>query len=110
MCSWGKLWTKRPKSPTATSEEPGAKAGGQEQKQGTVHAPCTQHHQRGGQSTKATPPAQPLDPPLPSPHGRNQLIRPPFGKQVGKGTCCLFSVRGPNKALPEFLVWPLINF
>ena len=32
MCSWGKFWTKdtkRPKNPTATSEEPGA-----EQKQG----------------------------------------------------------------------------
>ena len=36
MCSWGKFWmkdTKGPKNPTATFEEPGAKAGGQEQKQ-----------------------------------------------------------------------------
>ena len=24
---------------------------GGEQKQGTAHAPCTQHHQRGGQTT-----------------------------------------------------------
>ena len=46
-CSWGKFWTKdtkRPKkSPTATSEELGAKAGGPEEKQGTAHAPCTQY-------------------------------------------------------------------
>ena len=31
MHSWGKFWTKdtkRPKNPTATFEEPGAKAGG----------------------------------------------------------------------------------
>ena len=31
-------------NPTATSEEPGAKVGCWEQKQGTVHAPWTQHH------------------------------------------------------------------
>ena len=47
----GKQDTKRPKRPTAASEEPGAKAGCQELKQGTAHAPCTQHHQRGGQTT-----------------------------------------------------------
>ena len=32
------------KNPTAISEEPGAKIGCQEKKQGTAHAPCTQHH------------------------------------------------------------------
>ena len=54
MHSWGKLCTtryKKTKNPTATSEEQGAKTGCQEQKQGTAHAPCTQHHQRGGQNT-----------------------------------------------------------
>ena len=54
ICSWDKFCTKdtkRPKNPTATFEEPGAKAGGGEQKHGTVHAPCTQHHLRGGQNT-----------------------------------------------------------
>ena len=40
----GQQDTKRPRSPAATSAELGAK-------QGTVHAPCTQHHQRGGQNT-----------------------------------------------------------
>ena len=52
--SWGKFWTqkikKRPKNPTATLEEPGAKTGLWEQKQGTVHDPCTHHHLRGGQT------------------------------------------------------------
>lgn len=57
-----------------------------EQKQGTAHVPCTQHP-RGGPTTCATPLARPLDPPLPSPHSRNQLA-PPRG--AGKGKCCLF--------------------
>ena len=39
------------KNPTAAFEEPGAKAGGRERKQGTEHARCTQHHLRGGQNT-----------------------------------------------------------
>ena len=42
MSSWGKLWTtryKKTKNPTATSEEPGAKAGGRETAQGTAHYP-----------------------------------------------------------------------
>ena len=45
MQSWGKFWMARyrktKKTPAATSEELG-------EKQGTAHAPCTQHHQRGG--------------------------------------------------------------
>lgn len=32
--------TKRPETPTAIFEEPGAKSGCQEQKQNTVHAPA----------------------------------------------------------------------
>ena len=54
MLSWGKLWTKRytkTKKPKGTSEEPWAKTGRQKQKQGTAKAPCTQHHQKGGQNT-----------------------------------------------------------
>ena len=46
MCSWGELWTKdteRPKNPTTTLEEPGAKTGCQEQNQvlSTPPAPYT---------------------------------------------------------------------
>ena len=60
MHSWGRFWTKdpkRPKSPTAAFEEPGAKlgvgnkTGCQEQRQSTEHAPCTRHYLRGGQTT-----------------------------------------------------------
>ena len=106
MYSWGKLWTKRPKI-----QLPFLKIW--EQKQGTVHAPCTQHHLRGGQTTSATPLPQPLDTPLPSPPIRNQLAPSRWVSKQGNLLlvfdlhCCS---RGPNKALPEFLVWPLINF
>ena len=55
MHSWGKIMEKRyketKKTPTATFEEPGAKTGCWEQKQGTEHALCIQHHQRGEQNT-----------------------------------------------------------
>ena len=44
--------TKRPKDQTVTFEEHGVKAGGEKQKQGTAHEPCTQCHKRGSQSPK----------------------------------------------------------
>ena len=54
MHNRGKFWTKdtktkktkenSPKTPAATFEEPRAKAGGWEQKQGTLHAPSTHHY------------------------------------------------------------------
>ena len=72
------------KNTTSTYEETGAKTGCWEQKQGTAHSPCTQPHQRGGQ----TPLAQLLDIPLPLPHIRNRLSSPPQG--VSKGTCYVF--------------------
>ena len=57
----------------------------------TVHAPCTHHHHRGGQTIYATAPAGPLDTLPPSFHKRNQLAYP-LGEQAIKGTCCLFSL------------------
>ena len=54
MHSWSKFWakdTKRPGNPTDTFEEPGTKALNGKQKRGTGHAPCIQHHLRGGQTT-----------------------------------------------------------
>ena len=95
------------KSPTATSEEPEAKAGGWEQKLGVVHAPCTHHYQRDGR-----PPKVPLNTPLPSPHLRNQLNCLFLCKQVRDPVACSCShccSRDSNKTLPEFQVWPLIN-
>ena len=43
---------KKMKNPTATSEELGAKALCWEQKQGTSHAPCIQHHKEVGKTRK----------------------------------------------------------
>ena len=77
---------------TVTFEEPGAKTGGQEQKQGTEHIPCPHHHLRDGQ---ATPPAQTLDTPIPctlTPHLRTQ--------GVSKGICCLCSPPTPAAGTP----------
>ena len=54
MRSRGKFWTRHKKTkkvqlPLLKSQE--QKTGCWEQKQGTEHALCTQHHQRGGQTT-----------------------------------------------------------
>ena len=62
------------------------------------------------------PSGRPLDTPLPSPHIRNKLASPPPARGASKRGKPLFVLtppccsRGPNNALPEFLVWPLINF
>ena len=62
------------------------------------------------------PPKPPLrpDPPLPSPYLRNQLTHAPsLGSEQGHlflvltPSCCSMS---SSKALPKFLIWPLINF
>ena len=113
--SWGKLCTKRykktQKKTTATSKE-------WEQKQGvrrkSRYCTCPLHTTpaKGWANHLSHPCAQSLDLPLPSPHIKNQLT-PTRG--VSKGTCYLFSLlpccsRGPSKALPELLVWSLINF
>ena len=110
MPSWGKLWARRyktmkkPKGHFSRAESKSQASGA---KAGTVHAPSMGHHQRGGQTTKATPLAPPLDTPLCSPHARNQLA-PALREQASKGTCCLFfspsscCSRGHDKGLPEF--------
>ena len=86
MCSWGNYEqdTQRPKSqlPLLRSLE---------QKQGTAHAPCTQHHPGDGQTTSATPPARPLDLPLPSHHIRNQLA--PLRERAREPVTCFRVLR-----------------
>ena len=79
ICSRHKFWTKdtkRPKNPTASFEEPGAKARYWE-------CPRTQHYQ-SGQNTG--PPLQP-EPhtPLPSSHLRNKLTPNSTSEWAGKG-------------------------
>ena len=108
MHTQDKLWTRYKKAKT---QLPLLRC--QEQKQGPAHDPCTQHHQGGEQTTtQATPPAWPMNPPLPSPYLKDQLAVP-SGSEQGKlllvftPSCCSWS---PNKAFPQFLVWPLINF
>ena len=106
MCNWGKFWTKRHKetqSPTATFEELEARAGRRA-------SPCSQHHKRAGRPPK--PPSGQLPyTPLSSPRIRKQLI--PLGGGT-KGTCFCSRTpllqQGPSKALPEFLVWPPVDF
>ena len=89
------------KNPTVTSEMPRAKAG--------YSAWCLHTALPRGWADHLS---RPLDPPLSSPCIRNQLA-PPSGSEQGNlllvftHSCCSMS---PSKALPEFLVWPLINF
>lgn len=69
---------------TATSEC-------QKQKQGSVHDPCTEYHQGG--EVKATPLAQPTDPPPPSPHLKN--LSPLYlDSRSRKGTCYFLPLDG----------------
>lgn len=66
-------------------------------------------HQQGGQAIQATPLAQPLDPPLPSPFKGpapwERLRHPP----VLSASPSLVQ-HEPQETLPELLVWPLNNF
>ena len=96
MHSWDKFWakdTKRLKNPTVTFEESRAKVWGWVEK-------------HGGH----------LDKPLPSPHIKNKFtpsISGEWARKQGKMFCVslsLFCSRNPNKTLPGFLVWPLVNF
>lgn len=47
----GQQDTKRSATQLPLQENQEHKAGGWEQKQGVMHVPCAQHHQRGGQTT-----------------------------------------------------------
>ena len=83
-----------------------------EQKQGTEHAPCTPKgwanhlRQPSGLSPGHTPPLTPYKEQacLPLPSGNEQTRERVVCSQ---SPCCS---TGPNKALPGFLCWPLINF
>ena len=92
--------TRRPKHPTATFEEPGVKNRVLGAEAGYWHAPCTEHHLRGGQK-QATPLAQPLGNPtftLLSPAGREHL-----GNLVFVLLLPACWGRGPNQPSMSFL-------
>ena len=97
--------TKRPKNPTATFEVPGAKTGCWQWKQGT-YCTCALH------STLPKGWANRLS----HPSGLSPGHTPTFTsyKEQARETFFIFAPscysRGPSKALPEFLVWPLVNF
>ena len=76
------------KSPTATSEEPGAKTGCQEQKQGPECAPALNTTRRVGKMPKPAPQLGPWT--RPYPHLIWGTSFPPFRQQASKGTCYLF--------------------
>ena len=105
ICRWGKLWMtkyKKTKTPTANSEG---------QKQGTANDSCT-HTCKGWANHLSYPlspshwsgPAltsfkAPAYPPSENKQGHLFHVFPPLWYNVS-----------PDKALPEFLVWPFINF
>ena len=98
---------KKKKYPTANFEEPGAKPAGPEQNQGTVHAPYTERYLRGTLTLEHTPT------PIPT---LTYSYKEQASQGVSKPGTLLFVPtarcysKGPNKVLPEFLVWPLVNF
>ena len=107
MHSWGELGIIRYRR--ATDQLPLLR--GQEQKQGPVRDPCTQHHPGGGQSTWATALARPTNP-SPTLTPLKEPARRPRG--ACKGTCYLFSLlpavaRVPAKPCLKCLC-DLINF
>ena len=103
MHSWGKLWAK---DPTATFEEPRAKAG---------YCACPLH----------TIPPKRWAIHLSHPSGLSSVLTPTLtwykeqaelplrecaGARPPVCSCSLLLQHGSHKALPRFLVWPLINF
>ena len=77
---------------------------GLEQKQGTVHASCTQHNLRGGQATQAIPlaqlPAPPLPPTLEMPPPCKRLLPPSQDAESGRAEDMGFGAQQVHGATP----------
>ena len=100
MCSWGKLWTKykkRPKSPTAALEEPGAKAG---------HCACPLHTAPPkAWADHLSHPSGPTPGHTPTLTPYKKQACPLLSEQASKRTCGLFLL--PPAAAP---IKPCLNF
>ena len=118
MCSWGKFWTQKiqrdQKNPTATFEKAGAKTGCLEQKQGTACTWPLHTTSPKGWAKLLSQPSGPTPGHTPTLTPYKKQACPPQGVSnqgnllfVLTAHCCS---RGPSKALPKFLVWPLVNF
>lgn len=101
-------------SPTSTFQEPGAKTGCWEQKQGTVHGPWNQYHQtrwtnRISHTSSLTPGHSPTLTPY-----KEQASTPSSASLRAREpviySCSPLLQHSPNKALAEFLVWSQVNF
>ena len=100
LCSWGELRTTRfqkSKTPTAASEELGAKP---------EYSACHQHSTppQGWTNHLSRLPAWSLDSLLPLPHVRNHLASPQGWSSKPRNMSLIPCSRGFNKALPESLV------
>ena len=102
MCSWNKFWTKdikRRKNPTATFEEPRAKAG---------YCPCPLHTTpTKGWANHLSHPSRwtPGHTPTLTPY--NEQATPPSTQEVSKETCYLFLLPPAAAGAP---IKPCLNF
>ena len=107
MCSWGKWWTIRYKKDT--NHFWGARSKSRVLRMIPAHSTTN----GVGRPPKLHLMPDPLDPPSPSPHLRNQLS-PRHLREWARHMFLVFTPSctraSPKKALPEFLVWSLINF
>ena len=111
MGSWGKIWTiryKKTKKPTCHFWRAESKGECQEQKQGTVHVRCAQHHPRGEKTTQAAPPAQPQAFPFSHPfQGTNLPPTPPYPTPA---TGASEQESTPTPAAAGIQIKPCLNF
>ena len=111
MRNWGKFWTndtKRPKNPAAAFEEP-------RDKQGTAHSPLHTTSPKGWTNHLSHPfGLTPGHTPTFTPYKEQaHPLTQGASKQRADLLCVLTPPccsRVPSKGLPEFLVWPLIDF
>ena len=110
MCSWGKFWTSYKET-----KKPNCHFWRARKKSRVLRMPPA-HNTTKGVGKTPKPPLWPDPWTHPYPHPISGTSSPaPLREQASKETCYLFLLppccsRDSNKALPEFVVWPLISF